>query len=181
VFAKLLQNTRRIFEKKYNCTFEFITGHYKLKEKGFAWYKGDGDGRYRDNEEVMADYFFHIQNKKNVLLVGFSEGAMYAIDLALRYRLTDKNPIIGVVSIAPPFSRDMLPPDMKRSSHICDIPIVMVGSYADEHVAFYKSQKWLPYFTTSFLHTNEKGHKVHIPLEVRRDMMRILDYTNPGV
>lgn len=202
VFAQLLKNTRTIFEKKYKCIFRFIRGHYKQKEKGFGWYEyghgrtnTDGVIRHDVHSTHIDDLIFEYQNKP-LFLIGFSEGAAYANEVALTYSLSGNNPVLGVLSMAPSFHMGYLPPHYSKHTtthsmdrtcsqrgsehggegvYKCDTPVVLVISPSDKNVPMKQSKRWGRYFECLDVHLNNKGHRVHIPLNVRDTMITIID------
>lgn len=175
VFKQLLKNLETKITKKYDCTFHYFQGNYKLPDKGFAWYK-DKSTKYGyfinkfERKKDIASTNKKIEEHTNVILLGFSEGAMYAMDLALNFG--DKSNIIGIVGLAPPYSIDVL---NKKGDNKSELPGVMIVSSQDKNVKKKESEKWERHFSNLKKHETDKGHKVHLSAAVRDDIMKILD------
>jgi len=184
IFRQLLKNFEPRMNKlhknnsneliKHTCTFEYIRGNHALKEGGFSWYRDESKkGVYKINkqerEKRLLNTFSSLKNKENVILIGFSEGAMYVLDLAMKYYNDKNNSIIGVVALSPPYSIDVL------SNDICETPCIIVTSEKDKNVSMKESMKWIKHYTNNIIHRNDKGHKVHLPLNIRDDIIKIMD------
>ena len=160
VFKQLLKNLEKnaITKHKLDCDFHYVKGNFKLKEKGYSWYKEPnkrGGGGYRvdlkTRENKLSKTFSEIKTKTNVMLLGFSEGAMYALDLAMKYSVHKESPIIGVVAIAPPFSPDAI------AKYKCHLPGVLIVSDNDFNVSKKESEKWEKHFLNLIKHTNNNS------------------------
>lgn len=174
VFKQLLKNLESKIKKKYDADFHYIQGNFKLKDKGYSWYKENTkNGEYRVNlqerEKQLGLSYFNLQNKTNVILIGFSEGGMYVLDMAMKFCNNENNPIIGVISIAPPYSTDI------KYDYQCNIPGMIIVSPQDKNIYVKNSIKWLKHFTNLTKEITDKGHKVHFPLFIRDRIMKLID------
>jgi surfactin synthase thioesterase subunit len=98
-----------------------------------------------------------IEEPENTVLIGFSEGAQFALDLAQRF-----TNIRGVVAISPSYAIGI--PKMTLIS-----PVVLITSPNDDKVMKKYADKWKKHIkgeVTEIKHF--KGHKVYLPLETRQ-------------
>lgn len=158
-FSSLLGSLQKNL-KKHNWSFR--KGFYHKREGGWGWYK------YRDCDESIeidpSDYYGiireigeSIEEPENTVLIGFSEGAQFALDLAQRF-----TNIRGVVAISPSYAIGI--PKMTLIS-----PVVLITSPNDDKVMKKYADKWKKHIkgeVTEIKHF--KGHKVYLPLETRQ-------------
>lgn len=171
VFQQLLKNLEKNAKTKhkFDCEFYYVQGNFKLKENGYSWYKeSNGKIDLQEREINLSKTFSLIKNSTNVILVGFSEGALYILDLTLKYFKNKVSPIIGLLSIAPPYSI------YNKINDICNIPGILIVSDKDENVPKKESEKWMKHFTNLIKYTNNKGHKIYLPLNIRDEIMKLL-------
>jgi len=109
----------------------------------------------------------YIKDLENVILLGFSEGAMYALDIALKYSADKK--IVGVISIAPPYSTNVV------SKSNCDLSSILIVSKYDQNVLMKESLKWKRHFNNMIVHETNKGHKVHYPAVIKDEIIKMMD------
>jgi len=116
----------------------------------------------------------HKKHKQPIILLGFSQGAMFACDLAYRYKDDPDCPFIGVVAIAPPYFSSWRVSDLVP----CQVPLVLVTSPQDKNVSAKESQKWWAHFTTTHHYESQKGHKTHFPAELRNLVYSVFTPSN---
>ena len=96
IFSSLLKNLQNNLKL---CNWKFLEGKFSKKDGGFGWYK------YKDTDhtEIVSSCYFdilkHIKIPSNTILLGFSEGGQFVLDIAQ----TLPN-IKGVIALSPSYS-----------------------------------------------------------------------------
>lgn len=146
----------------------YLRGFYHKQEGGWGWYKykdNDNDSKVWDeNKEIdeknrysdMEKIGETIENPEETVLIGFSEGGQFALDLAQRFVS-----IRGIVAISPAYSNGLKKWQLTS-------PVVLITSVNDDRVAKRYSNKWKKCMKGEVTELNHfKGHKVYIPLKMR--------------
>ena len=146
-----------------NHKWVYLQGIYK-EEEGWGWYKYidmdiDQDCRKRDISNIIDMIG---ENQSETVLLGFSEGGQFALDLA--QHLPN---IRGVVAISPSYDKCI-------GKEIIKFPVVLITSNNDAKVMKTYSNKWKKYITNYIEVTHSKGHKVYLPLETRDIIKRYM-------
>jgi predicted esterase len=164
LFQSLMKSLQKNLKQHDWC---FIQGFYKIEE-GFGWYTYSNqkkkskvwkDGLQidikkseKDKQKIIDQY----KNKKKIVLIGFSEGGQFALDLS-RYMPN----VVGVVALSPSYQVTV-----GNDEVIC--PVVLVTSSKDCRVARKYSEKWKKLITGELKEwSHPKGHKVYLPKEIR--------------
>lgn len=179
VFQRLTSALRQRAPPEW--TFEYPQGFYPLKSSGHSWYTNtDSKSVYREprsHPHMKKLYARMVTSERRVLLLGFSEGAMLACDLALRFSKERTSPLVGVVALAPSFFNKW------QSDIVSPLTLLLVTSPSDMNVRPKESQKWWNYFSTTQHFETYKGHKVHFPSALRKLIFQtfVTEKQNDGV
>lgn len=148
-------------------------GFYSLS-KGRSWYNlaDSAPNPYRkplpQNPKLNQCYRNIVAEAKKynqkVVLLGFSQGAMFVCELAYRFRNDPENPIAAVVAIAPPYFDRW---KWNAREGVCHIPLVLVTSPGDTCVRPADSAQWCRHFSTSHIYESNQGHKTHFSGDLR--------------
>jgi len=162
-FRLILNTLQTHLKKRHQCEFHFIQGNYKLPDKGYAWYDNDNPTDHLKNIQAT---FFDLQNKENVILLGFSEGGRYALELALLNQTEPNNPIKAVIALAPSY--------VPSRTSACTLPVLLVVSPQDEMVTRKESLKWARHFSQLTVCETNKGHKICFTENIRTEIDKLL-------
>ena len=135
----------------------YLHGIYTKEEGGSGWYKYTDLGmdqlfRKRDISKIIDMIG---ENQSETVLLGFSEGGQFVLDLA--QHLPN---IRGVVAISPSHDKGL-------GKEIIKCPVVLVTSNNDAKVMKTYCNKWKKYMTNFVEVSHLKGHKVYLPVETR--------------
>lgn len=150
IFKSLLKSLQNNLK---TCEWFYITGKYSIDD-GYGWYssKKDEKDRIKDIEELKDIV-------SNNILLGFSEGACFALDLAQFY------PVKGVIALSPSYLSNIC------SGVMTENPIILITSINDLKISKQYAKKWRKYIKekehnlVEISHT--KGHKIYLPKETR--------------
>lgn len=153
IFSSLLKNLQNNCK---NHNWIYVNGSFAKKGGGYGWYK------YKDNNQneiinsCYSDICNKIVNPENTILIGFSEGGQFVLDIAQLFP-----DIKGVLSISPSYSNNL-----PKTKIYC--PVVFVYSTIEDKYIKKSVSKWkkLTVGTVKEIQHN-KGHKIYIPLETR--------------
>jgi len=158
-FKSLLKSL--VKEYKDNEKWIFPKGPYYKKDGGWGWYNRD-----YDREESEDNPIQDLDEYKNIgkcILLGFSEGAEFALELSQYLR-----DIQGVVAISPSYSNTI-----KNIEITC--PVIMITSINDDKIFKKYTKKWRKLINsenlTDIIHF--KGHKVYLPKQTRDVIHRL--------
>jgi predicted esterase len=141
------------------------------KYSGYGWY--DTDSKTGDmlplSDKFLKhkhDCFEHLvrfsegHNDALIILLGFSEGAAFALDMAHTYCERANSPFIGVIAVAPP-SLPHFPNDSVSMARPCrEMKTLIFGSKQDKCVPLRQCTKWAKWFPSSEVLTSDMGHKI---------------------
>lgn len=162
IFKKLLTSLQKSVK---NSEWIYIKGFYLLKTGGMGWYKyiDDNEDLSVINDEESQINIKNIQNlietPSSTVLIGFSEGAQFVLDLSKRY-----DNIRGVVALSPSYSGGLLEKNIVNR-------VVIVTSVYDTKLSKKYLEKWKKRIKnfSHLIHT--KGHKVYLPLTIRTQII----------
>jgi predicted esterase len=136
----------------------YLQGKYSKEEGGWGWYKYDDDldiiqsCRKSDIRKIIKMIG---ENHGEIVLLGFSEGGQFALDVA--QHLPN---IRGVVAISPSHDKGIC-------TEMIKCPVVLVTSNNDAKVMKMYFNKWKKYMTDCVEVSHLKGHRVCLPVETR--------------
>jgi predicted esterase len=156
----------------------YMQGFYRIDEGSrYSWYPGvthtsSAETAYGSGEPHtdMERMYQRLTQHAEVILIGFSQGALFACDLQTRFGDRPDNPVRGVLAISPPYFRD----DMLETVVAC--PLHVVVSMEDHVVDPEVSKRWTRNFTPCQTWvTDKRGHKVHFSAALRRLLTPLLE------
>jgi predicted esterase len=151
IFKSLLSS----LQKNLNShNWVYLRGKYSKNNNGWGWYS------YNDDyEECRIQDLINlrklIENPENSILLGFSEGAQIALDLA-QYITNIK----GVIAMSPSYKNDF-------SNIVIKCPVVLITSKNDSKISKKYSDKWKKHIKNVIEINHMKSHKVYLPLKTR--------------
>ena len=133
----------------------FPKGPYHNKDGGWGWYIRNYD---EDEGEESIKITSDIQKYNDSVLIGFSEGAEYALELSQHLQN-----ICGVVAISPSYNKNIQKIKIK-------CPVVLISSINEDKVCKKYIKKWKKIIDgDSLTEINHfKGHKVYLPEKIRK-------------
>jgi predicted esterase len=180
------QNVKESARRKW--FFHYRQGFYRSRSGGFAWYPSTDtaptDDFFQNRLHLMKCMERNVRgNRDTVVLLGFGEGAAFALDLAYRFK-DEYRPgwLCGVVAIAPPLlphvplSKNITPENPEES---CNIPTCLITSRRDRTVAMEKSLRWRKLFSNTKTWQHDLGHylPLHLP-EIQIPVLSFLEIQN---
>ena len=174
LFKSLLKSLEKN-NKQHNWVY--LKGFYPKDEGGWGWYKYK-DTNLRKCDEKMEidnsdhDYYSNMESIEKIIkypqdtvLIGFSEGGQFALDLSQRF-----TNIRGVVAISPSYAIGI-------PKYVITFPVVLITSINDDRVMKKYLDKWKKHMKDNVTEINHfKGHKLYVPLETRniiKDKMKL--------
>lgn len=202
-FSRVLKSfEKKAKARKLPWSFRYRQGFYPVPEGGYGWYDdhdtGTGDGaderrllwsttanhhhHHSRHHQVMKERCYRelirISNSSDIgtpiLLVGFSEGASFVLDLVHSYQGDPDCPFIGAVVISPPSLRHF--PNDQVIDPCTSIPIALICSLRDRQVSARQSLKWCKWFPEAEVISSDLGHK--IPFQRSQIRNRIFEMFN---
>ncbi len=169
IFRSLIKNIR--FKRLGLTQSEPVVRNapYSLGSNKFSWYsRADQKVCYKrplpPGTHVLTKLVRNINeeakraNADSVILTGFSQGAMVALDLAARFA-DQLPPIKGVISVGPPHFQE---PDPYRGA-TSPVKVILVTSPQDRDVGQKESLRWLAHFDQVRQFVTDRGHKCYFP------------------
>jgi predicted esterase len=156
MFKSLTKSLSRTTMTLGDNIWVYMQGKYPVvndNDNGWAWYD---DNKTREND--LIDVSNIISKYKLIVLMGFSEGAQFALELA--YICQN---IKGVVAISPSFDSKFI-----SKNKIC-VPVILITSHREDKISKKYAEKWKKCIDSACLTQidHDKGHKVYLPANTR--------------
>lgn len=154
VFKSLLSSLEKNLPK---CNWFYPHGKYYKNDNGWGWYKYDDEVTIKHEVKKLdlLEYTNLIKSPNNTILIGFSEGGQFALDLA-QYIPNIK----GIVAISPSYTFEL-----SRCNIEC--PVVLITSQYEDKIMKRYAEKWKKYIKNVIEINHNKGHKVYLPRDTR--------------
>lgn len=160
IFSSLLKNLQKTLKSH---KWEYIEGKFPKKVSGFGWYK------YRDIDQTdiisscYSDIIDYIINPSDTILIGFSEGGQFVLDIAQ----TLPN-IRGVVAMSPSYNVSI------PKTHI-HCPVIFIYSNIEDKYIKKSVHTWKKQIIGHITEiTHNKGHKIYLPEDTRNTIKNVL-------
>lgn len=168
--------------------FHYRQGFYRSMSGGFTWYPSTDTPPNDDFFQSRIKLLKSMEKRgcgtrDTVVLLGFGEGAAFALDLAYCFR-NDYRPgwLCGVVAVAPP----LLPhvPLSKKftrenPAELCNIPTCLITSPRDKTVPMEKSLRWRALYTNTKTWIHDLGHYMPLHLtDIQEPILSFLEIQN---
>jgi len=156
---KSLENNMKdyifIYQKcKYQDCFQSLAEN-RFLNRNYSWYNENLEDKLKDIQE------FEDKLDSNTILIGFSEGSCFALELAQFHRVK------GVIAISPCY------PENSHKTVIID-PVILITSINDCKLSKKYAKKWKKKIPNLTEISHNKGHKVYLPIETRNIIIRWL-------
>ena len=161
-----LQPITKAFNIK-NAEWFFLEGPYNASKGGFSWFDGNEkvgwiwDKSFNVLSDLIADLIFQGFPKKNIFLLGFSQGACFCMEFMIRQNFS----IGGIIPIAG-FIRYKKYFNLKSTNNSKKTPVLLIHGKKDDIISPEESKKSLEIFKSNGynvqLYLLGNGHKISI-------------------
>lgn len=142
-----------LINKTKNDKWIHLQGKYP-EGNGWAWFSYNKyfeleEDKKQDDIEQIIDKIK--DNAENTILIGFSEGARFALEIAQHITLKQ------IIAISPSYE--------KTEGESINTPTVLIYSRNESKIIKRSCKKWLKYLNNVIEIFHDKGHKVYLPSE----------------